>query len=85
MINLTEKELDATELDGDTLVRLNLSLNLYDLLATLAKDVDIIFECKYPTLLKLSKALGINLVSRKQYYVRKALQSCVRLHTALTA
>ena len=83
MINLTEKELDATELDGDTLVRLNLSLQEYDLLATL--DVDIIFECKYPTLLKLSKARGINLVSRKQYYVRKALQSCVRLHTALTA
>ena len=84
MINLTEKELDATELDGDTLVRLNLSLNLYDLLATLAKD-DIIFECKYHTLLKLSKALGINLVSRKQHYVRKALQSCVQFHTALTA
>ena len=85
MINLTEKELDATELDGDTLVRLNLSLQEYDLLAALAKDIDIIFECKYHTLLKLSKVLGINLVSRKQYYVRKALQSCVRLHTALTA
>ena len=85
MINLTEKELDATELDGDTLVRLNLSLNLYDLLATLATDVDIIYECKYHTLLKLSKVLGINLVSRKQYYVRKALQSCVQVHKALTA
>ena len=83
MINLTEKELDATELNGDTLVRLNLSLQEYDLLATL--DVDIIFECKYPTLLKLSRALGINLVSRKQYYVRKALQSCVQFHKALTA
>ena len=85
MINLTEKELDATELDGDTLVRLNLSLNLYDLLATLATDIDIIFECKYYTLLKLAKALGINLVSRKQNYVRKALQSCVQFHKALTA
>ena len=85
MINLTEKELDTTELDGDTLVRLNLSLQEYDLLATLAKDVDIIFECKYYTLLKLAKALGINLVSRKQNYVRKALQSCVQFHKALTA
>ena len=85
MINLTEKELDVAELDGDTLVRLNLSLNLYDLLTTLAKDIDIIFECKYHTLLKLSKVLGINLVSRKQYYVRKALQSCVQFHKALTA
>lgn len=75
MINLTELELDNLELDSDTLVRLQIASDDPRVIGKRINSIGTytLFECRYATIQRTAKALGIPAKSKQHILTAKII------------